>query len=42
MARQAVANGSALAKLRAWVTWQNAKPDDGVPTLERMLERASS
>ncbi len=40
MARQAVANGSALAKLRAWVAWQNAKPGERLQTLERMLERA--
>ncbi len=37
MAREAVASGKALAKLRDWVTWQNEKPEDGLPTLEKML-----
>jgi len=37
MAREAVASGKALAKLRDWVTWQNQKPEDGLPTLEKML-----
>ena len=37
MAREAVASGKALAKLRDWVTWQNEKPGDGLPTLEKML-----
>ena len=41
MAREAIVNGSALEKLRAWVTWQNAKPEDGLPTLDRMLRQAS-
>jgi anthranilate phosphoribosyltransferase len=41
MAREAIADGRALQKLRAWVTWQNARPDDGLPTLERMLGHAS-
>jgi anthranilate phosphoribosyltransferase len=41
MAGEAIANGSALEKLRAWVTWQNATPADGLPTLERMLALAS-
>ena len=41
MASEAIANGSALEKLRAWVTWQNATPTDGMPTLERMLALAS-
>jgi anthranilate phosphoribosyltransferase len=41
MAREAIANGSALEKLRDWVTWQNAQPGDGLPTLERMIARAS-
>jgi anthranilate phosphoribosyltransferase len=41
MAREAIANGSALEKLRDWVTWQNAAPADGLPTLERMLALAS-
>ena len=37
MARKAVSDGKALAKLRDWVTWQNEKPEDGLPTLEKML-----
>jgi anthranilate phosphoribosyltransferase len=37
MAREAVAGGKALAKLRDWVTWQNEKPGDGLPILEKML-----
>lgn len=37
MAREAVASGKALAKLRDWVTWQNEKPEDGIPSLEKML-----
>ncbi len=37
MSRQAVAGGKALAKLREWVTWQNQRPEDGLPTLEKML-----
>jgi len=41
MAREAIANGSALEKLRAWVTWQNTQPGDGLPTLECMIARAS-
>jgi anthranilate phosphoribosyltransferase len=41
MAREAIANGSALEKLQGWVTWQNAQPGDGLPTLERMIARAS-
>lgn len=40
MAREAVASGSALAKLRAWVAWQNVKSGDGLAILDRMLERA--
>jgi anthranilate phosphoribosyltransferase len=39
MARGAVADGKALAKLRDWVTWQNEKPEDGIPTLEKMLSQ---
>lgn len=39
MAREAVANGRALAKLRQWVTWQNVTPEKGLPILDRMLER---
>jgi anthranilate phosphoribosyltransferase len=41
MARSAVRNGSAAKKLREWVTWQNAKPQDGLPVLERMIAQAS-
>jgi anthranilate phosphoribosyltransferase len=37
MAREAVANGSALEKLRSWVAWQNEKPEDGLPILQRMI-----
>jgi anthranilate phosphoribosyltransferase len=37
MAREGVATGKALAKLRDWVTWQNEKPEDGLPILEKML-----
>ncbi len=37
MAREAVAGGKALAKLRDWVRWQNEKPEDGLPILEKML-----
>jgi anthranilate phosphoribosyltransferase len=36
MAQGAVADGKALAKLKDWVTWQNDKPEDGLPTLEKM------
>ena len=39
MAREAVLSGKALAKLRDWVTWQNLRPEDGLPTLEKMLEQ---
>jgi anthranilate phosphoribosyltransferase len=41
MAREAIANGHALEKLQAWVRWQNARPDDGLPTLEAMMGRVS-
>jgi len=37
MARESVAGGKTLAKLRDWVTWQNEKPEDGLPILEAML-----
>jgi anthranilate phosphoribosyltransferase len=40
LARQAIADGRALEKLRSWVTWQNEKPEDGLPALEAVLERA--
>ncbi|MFH1567299.1 MAG: anthranilate phosphoribosyltransferase [Gemmatimonadota bacterium] len=36
MARRAIDDGRALAKLRAWVTWQNHRPEDGIPTLDKM------
>jgi anthranilate phosphoribosyltransferase len=38
-ARNAIENGSALGKLRDWVTWQNIKPEDGLPVLEKMIEQ---
>ncbi len=40
MAREAIANGSALEKLRAWVTWQNDTPETGLPVLEKMIAQA--
>jgi anthranilate phosphoribosyltransferase len=40
MAREAIRAGKALEKLRAWVSWQNAKPEDGLSKLERMIARA--
>jgi anthranilate phosphoribosyltransferase len=39
MAKEAVASGRALAKLREWVTWQNASPEAGLPRLEHVLGR---
>jgi anthranilate phosphoribosyltransferase len=39
MAKEAVSKGKAIAKLRDWVTWQNEKPEDGLPILEKMLEQ---
>ena len=39
MARQAIADGKPLGKLRDWVTWQNEKPEDGLPTLEKMIKQ---
>lgn len=36
-AREALAGGQALAKVRDWVSWQNARPEDGLPILEKML-----
>lgn len=39
MAREAVADGRALEKLRDWVAWQNEKPGDGLPTLEEMISQ---
>ena len=38
MARQAIEDGSALEKLRDWVTWQNEKPDDGLSILEQKIK----
>ena len=37
MARQAIADGKPVDKLRDWVTWQNNSPEDGLPTLEKMM-----
>jgi len=37
MARQAITDGRPLEKLRDWVTWQNEGPEDGIPTLEKMI-----
>ena len=37
MAREAIADGRALKKLRDWVSWQNVTPEDGLPILEKML-----
>ncbi len=39
MARETLADGSAVAKLRDWVTWQNHEPEDGLPTLEKLMEQ---
>ncbi|MBT4504857.1 MAG: anthranilate phosphoribosyltransferase [Gemmatimonadetes bacterium] len=39
MAREAIDSGKTLDKLRDWVTHQNVKPEDGIPTLEKMLEQ---
>jgi anthranilate phosphoribosyltransferase len=41
MARAAIRSGNAEKKLRAWVSWQNAKPEDGLPILGRMVAQAS-
>lgn len=41
-ARETIASGAALSKLRDWVTWQNATPEAGMPTLEALLKRVSS
>jgi len=40
MARKAIADGKALEKLRDWVTWQNEKPEDGLPVLEKRIQEA--
>jgi anthranilate phosphoribosyltransferase len=37
MAKQALVDGRALDKLRDWVTWQNDTPQDGLPTLDKMI-----
>ena len=37
MAGEAIDSGKAIDKLRDWVTHQNHKPEDGIPTLEKML-----
>ena len=39
MARQAIAAGKPVEKLRDWVTWQNENPEDGLPTLEKMISQ---
>lgn len=39
MARQAIADGKPVDKLRDWVTWQNDSPEDGLPTLEKMISQ---
>jgi anthranilate phosphoribosyltransferase len=41
MARDAIRSGNAAKKLRAWVTWQNVSPEDGLPILDRMIAQAS-
>lgn len=38
-AKAGLANGQALKKLRDWVSWQNEKPEDGLPILEKMLAK---
>ena len=40
MAREAIGNGNALEKLRNRVNWQNEKPEDGLPILEKMIQLA--
>jgi anthranilate phosphoribosyltransferase len=39
MARQAISDGKPVDKLRDWVTWQNDSPEDGLPTLEKLLSQ---
>jgi hypothetical protein len=39
MACKAIEDGLALNKLRDWVTWQNEKPEDGLPTLDKMISQ---
>jgi len=41
VARQAIQSGNAAKKLRAWVTWQNANPNDGLVKLDRMIRKAA-
>ncbi len=41
MARNSIANGAALNKLRDWVRWQNCTPDAGIPRLDEMIANAS-
>ena len=40
LAKEVVANGLALEKLRQWVMWQNERPEDGLQILDRMLKLA--
>ncbi len=40
-ARQAISDGSALSKLRNWVTWQNETAEDGQATLEKMIAQVT-
>jgi len=37
MARQAIDDGKPVEKLRDWVAWQNEKPEDGLPILDKMI-----
>lgn len=39
MAKQAIADGKPVEKLRDWVTWQNENPGDGIPAFEKMLSQ---
>jgi anthranilate phosphoribosyltransferase len=41
MAREVIVNGRALDKLRAWVSWQNTNPDDGLTILDEIIRRAA-
>ena len=40
LARGAIENGSALEKLRSWVSWQNETPEDGLSILEQKIKKA--
>ena len=42
MAREALADGRAYAKLKDWVVWQNETPDVGIPVLEQMTALAKA